>query len=192
MSLPSTLAELLREPSPAGLRQLRGELYSAGIEADAPIRPVLDQAHRFFNQLLATSSAKEYSHFASLLDVGALGIVVLQNIADAQETEGFWGKLVSGALSEGLMIVASRQYVKAFEEELRAVYQEAAWDLFHDLWQLSTVMQPTLPAGERRHLLDHLLAPLYNPETPGTAKALLIGRLYQILLLVYLQPYLAA
>lgn len=192
MTLSATLTDLMREPTPAGLRLLRGDLYESGVPADAPVRPVLDQAYRFFNQLLTTTSAKEYSQFASLLDIGAMGIVVLQNISDAQETDGFWGKLVSGALSEGLMIMASRQYVKAFEEELRAVYQTASWTLFHEMWQLSTLMQPDLSPGERRLLLDQLLAPLHDQEMPGTAKALLIGRLYQLLLLVHLQPYLAA
>ena len=192
MTLATTLTALMQEPTPAGLRRLRGDLYAAGMPGDAPLRPVLDQAYHFFNQLLATTSAKEYSHFASLLDIGALGIVVVQNIADAQETEGFWGKLVSGALSESLLIIASRQYVKAVEEELRAVYQAAAWDLFDELWQVSALMQPELPAGQRRNMLDQLLAPLHDPDMPGTAKALLIGRMYQLLLLIYLQPYLAA
>lgn len=187
--LPS-LVSLLHEPSPAGLWQLRGDLYEKGVGLEDPIQSVLDQAYAFFNQLLATSSAKEYSHFASLLDIGAVGIVVLQNIGDAKETENFWGKLISGALSEGLMVMASRQYVKAFDEELQAVYQSTAWDLFQALWSVSTTMQPNLAVRERRALLDHLLAPLTDAELPGTAKALLIGRLYQLLLLVHIQPHL--
>ena len=63
----------------------------------------------------------------------------------------------------------------------------AAWDLYGELWQLSQHMQPGLSMEDRRLLLDSLLRPVTEPEAPGTVKAMIIGRLYQLLLLIHLR-----
>jgi hypothetical protein len=47
-------------------------------------------------------------------------------------------------------------------------------------------MQPELAPDERRRLVDELLAPIKDSEVNGTAKAVLIGRLFQILLIAKL------
>ncbi|MCA9991250.1 MAG: hypothetical protein H6666_08805 [Ardenticatenaceae bacterium] len=185
MSVPTTLSQLLSQPAPGTIWQLRSDLLEAGYAPDADLWRVLDQAYHFFTELATKATAREYSHFASLLDIGAIGLVVVENLLDAEQSENFWGKVIGGALSEGLMVMAARQYVKAWEEEMRSVYQSSAWTLYHELWRLSERLQPGLPAGERRQLLEQLLAPLHNPDFSGNAKALIIARLYQLLILTY-------
>lgn len=191
MSVPDSLTQMLTSPTPEGLWALRGDLLVAGVPAGLPVWHVLDQAHHFLNTLKSKSTAREYSHFASLLDIGAIGLVVLDNLGEGGENEGFLGKILTGALSEGLMVLAARQYVKAWEEEMSAVYQEAAWALYQLLWHVSEQMQSGLKAGERRTLIDHLLRPLTLEDTPGTVKAILAGRLYQLLLLVHVHRQLS-
>lgn len=185
MSVPDSLAQMLTSPTPEALWTLRGDLLEAGIPAESPIWNVLDQAHRFLSTLKSKSTAREYSHFASLLDIGAIGLVVLDNLGEEGKNGGFLGKILTGALSEGLMVLAARQYVKVWEEEMSAVYQETAWNLYQLLWHLSEQTQGGLPAGERRTLIDHLLQPLTLEEISGTVKAILAGRLYQLLLLAH-------
>jgi hypothetical protein len=84
------------------------------------------------------------------------------------------------------MVLASRQYVKAFKAEIGSICQSAAWYLFGELWQLSAQYQPELEPSVRRQHIEKLLTPIRRQEVDDTAQAVLIGRLFQILLLVHL------
>jgi hypothetical protein len=46
--------------------------------------------------------------------------------------------------------------------------------------------QPNMNNADRRQLVEKLLAPLHDEAVMGTIKAVLIGRLFQILLLANL------
>lgn len=180
---------ILQAPSPAALRQLRGQWLEAGMAADTPVWRVLDQFYHFLNQLAAKASSWEYSHFASMLDMGAVGGVALQNLLSPEKAGQLWQRLLIAGVSEGLMVMAARQYVKAWEGEMAAVYAAAAWDLYGELWRASTEMMPELPGAERRRLMDALLEPVHDEEVGGVVKAALIARLYQLLLLAYLGEF---
>ena len=81
-----------------------------------------------------------------------------------------------------MMVLAARQYVKAWEQEMRASYNAAAWYLTREYWQLSVELQPGLAAARRRQLVESLTAPLTSDQVEGGVKAGLIARLFQILL----------
>lgn len=182
------LLALIAAPSPDTLRRLRGVLLEAGLVPDAEVWATLDHFFQFLNELAANATSRQYSHFASLLDIGAVGSVAVQNLLSADDGEPggpqIWKRLLAGGLSEGLMVLAARQYVKAWEGEMAAVYRAAAWNLTQHLWRISSQMRPEMPAGDRRHLLERLLAPAGDESLPGTARAALIARLYQVVLLV--------
>jgi hypothetical protein len=186
MTLQDSLSTVLTNPAPDALWQLQGDLLCEGYLADAPVMVVVDAFHHFLNELLASATAREYSHFASILDIGVVGGVAIQNLLESRDSAGWWQRLLVGGLSEGLMIMAARQYVKAWENEMTADFRSAAWFLYRHYWQLSAEMQPELAADERRRLVDELLAPALNAEVNGTAKAALLGRLFQILLIANL------
>lgn len=187
MNIQESLAIVLTAPSPIALWQLRGDLY----EVEFPVRSraweILDHFYVFLTELSAKSTAKEYSHFASLLDIGAVGGVAVQNLLDKPEKAVSWERLLMGGISESLMVLAARQYVKAWDKEMTAVYQNAAWYLYQKLWELSEDQQPDLENDLRRRTIEVLLAPIHQEKTAGTAKAALIGRLFQILLLAHMQ-----
>ncbi len=88
--------------------------------------------------------------------------------------------------------LATRQHVKAWEGELSAVYRAAAWYLYGELWHWAARLKPDLSPAERRQLLDRLLSPALSGETDGTTKAVLLGLLFQVLVLHHLSPYLAS
>lgn len=106
-------------------------------------------------------SAHEYSKLASLLDIGAVGGVAVQSLIESDMAEGdFWKRLLAGGFSESLMVLASRQYVKAFKAEIASICQSAAWYLFGELWQLSVQHQTELEPAARRQHIETLLAPI--------------------------------
>jgi hypothetical protein len=84
------------------------------------------------------------------------------------------------------MILASRQYIKAWEAETGPVHSGATWYLTEAAWNTSCEMQPDLPSEQRWRAVQALLAPAHDPDVPAPEKALLLGRVFQILLLTHL------
>ena len=181
----------LGEPYPKILWKLKGALLDDGTPLDDRAMIVLDNFYLFLTELEASSSAREYSHFASILDMAAVAGVALQNLVAEKDSENWIKRFLLGAISEGMMVMAARQYVKAWEEELKANYRVAAWFLHGAFWQISAELQPDLAYKDRRILVDQLISPILGGELNGSASAALIVRYYQLLLLARLAPKMA-
>lgn len=189
MTQMESLTTVLTMPTPDAIWRLRGDLLQHHQQIPPDLAELLTRFYNFLTELKAKATAREFSHFASLLDIGAVGGVAVQNLLDAQANkENLWQRLLAGGLSEGLMVLAARQYVKAWEGEMVSVYQEAGWHLYQALWTLSVQSQPQLDAGARRQMIETMLAPVHDTAVSGSIKAVLIARLYQILLVAHLQP----
>jgi hypothetical protein len=89
------------------------------------------------------------------------------------------------------MVAASRQYVKGWEVEMDLVYTQTAWYLANALWQASAAARPDVPAAERWEAITSLLAPARSADVASEAKAILLGRVFQLLLLSHLVRMLA-
>lgn len=187
MELQTSLIQVLTEPTPAALWHLRGELLEIGLASDSRVMKTLHEFYQFLNELVASSTAREYSHFASIMDMAAVAGVAIQNLLNIEDTEDWWKRFAAGAASEGLMVLAARQYVKAWEEEMRASYNAAAWYLSQEYWELSASLRPDLPRQARRQLVDRLLVLVHDEQVEGLVKAGLIVRLFQVLLLARLK-----
>jgi hypothetical protein len=186
MSLREALSRSLSSPTTADLWRLRAELLEAGVRDDARVWTVLAEFRSYLDRLATGTSSREFSHLASKLDIGAVGGVVLENILESEQGEDLAMRIFSGLVTEGLMVLATRQHVAAWEGELGAVHRSAAWYLYEELWRWARGRKPDLAPRDRRSLLDRLLAPLHSDDTDGFSKAVLIGLLFQLLLLSYL------
>ncbi len=186
-SLQDAVQPIVRQPTPAALVALQGALLASDQRGEAMER-ALEMAghfHTYLSELQSKISARDYSELASRLDIGAMGTVVLENLI-AVGPEDLWKRLLLGGLAEALMIAASRQYIKAWEVETTLVHTQAAWHLTEALWHASAQMQPGLPPEQRWQAVESLLAPVYTPDVPAPDKALLLGRVFQVLLLTHL------
>jgi hypothetical protein len=186
-SLADAIQPILSQPTPEALVELQGALLASG-HAGPEVHRTLDAAGHFYNylsELQSKVSARNYSELASLLDIGAVGAVALESIISA-ESHNFWQRMLLGGLGESLMVAASRQYVKGWEIETGLVHSQAAWYLTEALWHASGQTQPHLPAETRWQAIHQLLAPARDPDLPAPAKALLLGRIFQMLLLTHL------
>jgi hypothetical protein len=186
MEIRDALKNVLTAPKVEGLWALRAELLQTGLPEDSRVWSVVEEFQKFLDDLATGSTSREYSELASLLDISAVGGVVLENVLEKEGAEELGLRLLAGLVSEGLMVAATRQHVKAWGAELDAVYRRSAWFLYGELWRWARELKPDLPAAERRRLLDRLLAPVHSEETSGLSKATLIGLLFQVLLLSYL------
>jgi hypothetical protein len=177
---------VLTAPDPAALRCLQGDLLQSELPLSPETWQVLADFHDYLVSIVARTTSREYSHLASMLDMGAVGIVALQHVMNARGEEDFWWTFLLSALSEGLMITAARQYVKAWEGEMAAVHEQAAWKIQQAFWRISKALRPQLDPAERREYLDQLIAPLYNNDLNSTLRAILLIRFFQVLLLARL------
>ena len=183
MTIHHSLVSVLASPVPEDIWRLRADLLGTRPEIGCELIEILREFHNFLYELIKSSTSREYSHFASKLDIGAVGALLLENILEDSNREKLGKKLLGALFSEGLMVLATRQHVKAWEEGLGAVYRRAAWFLYEQVWKFSMEARPELESSQRRKLLDQLMAPVTADETSGEVKAVICGRLFQILLI---------
>lgn len=186
-SLQEALQPILSQPTPSALVTLQGVLLAFDHRGEAVDRAleVASHFHEYLSELQSKITARQYSEMASMLDIGAVGAVAVESILTATN-EDFWQRLLLGGVAEGLMVAASRQYVKAWQIETGLVHTRAAWYLTEALWYVSTDMQPDLAPEKRWQAIQTLLVPAYDADVPAPEKALLLGRVFQVLLLAYL------
>jgi len=196
----TTLSQALAFPTPDVLWSLRADLLtlvdrlppSRWEEADWALE-IARQFHDYLAELHSKMTAHEYSQLASRMDMGSVGMLAIQDLIT--ERGHLLESLFLGGLSEGLMVLATLQYVKAWETETALVHRQTIWWLFEGLWRLSREFRPKMAADERRKLIDALLAPARSEETTPTVKVALLVRLFQVLLissLGWVAPLLAA
>jgi len=185
MSLDDSLAAVLLSPTAADVWSLRADLLERDVPDDSRMWALLGEFHHFLDRLATVTTAREYSNFASKLDIGAISGVIFEHLSEEAKPSERAMRLLSGALSEGLMALGTRQHVRVWEGELAAVHRDAAWFLYGELWRWTRDRTPELDPAERRRLLDELMDPFQSPETTGEHKAILIGRLFQVLVRDY-------
>ena len=187
MNIQESLTAVLTQPSTNTVWQLRGDLLQAGLPTESPVWRVLDKFYTFINEISASMSSHEYSKLATLLDIGAVGGVAIQSLLDSDmEPDELWKRLLAGGIGEGLMVLASRQYVKGAKAGMIGVCRATAWELYDEFWQISAQMQPELDSAARRQLIDNLLAAIHDDTVPEMVKIGLNGRFFQIILLFHL------
>jgi len=182
MAVEESLAAVLSSPTPSAVFDLRSHLLELDVADDARIWPLLESFHGFLDRLETGTTSRDYSQLASKLDIGAISGVILEHLTEDAEPPERAMRLLSGALSEGLMALATRQHVRAWEGELAAVYRDAVWFLYEQMWRWTRRRTPDLEPPERRRLMDALFEPLRSCETPADHRAILIGRLFQLLI----------
>lgn len=182
MPLPPSLLIILREPSAALLWELRGELLASGLSPGARVFELLTQFHRFLDRLETGAASRDHSERASLMDMGSFGAVVATDLLEAEEPTELSRRLLSGALTEGLAVLATRQHVKAWRGELASVFRDAAWALYDELWRWATERKPELDPAERAKLIDQLLTPIRDESVEPFQSALLVSSLFALLI----------
>lgn len=191
MGLSESVVAALRNSSPASLYQLGATLRERLADAPQAERPALSIAlevcagyYTFLSSVQAKMTAEGYNKLASLLDLGAVGTVALQSLL--AERENLLQKLAIGSVGESLMLIGSLQYIKAWEREAQALHEQAAWQLYDALWDISSQSQPELAGRERRQFIEVLLSPCCDAELKATHKTIYVGWLFQLVLLTAL------
>lgn len=158
--------------------------------SSAKVRRALDRAmelaattHEFAAELRGFQSQKEHSEKASMFDLGAVGVLAVENVLTADKPN--LARIVMSALSEALMYLASRQYVGGSAEVLRSLYRRNAASMHRDLWTLATDYRRGLSEKEIRGIQEEIDAFFRRLETDGVpveARIAVLRQFYALLL----------
>ena len=144
---------------------------------------MLAEFYRYLDRIETGSESRDHSERASKMEIGSLSGVVGADLAEAADAQEWARRLLSATITEGLAVMATRQHVKAWRGELDSVHREAAWYLYDELWTWASRRKPDLDTGERRHLLDELLAPVLDEGVASGDKKPILCSLFVLLLI---------
>ena len=193
--LRDALRGVLTAADDAALTRLRGELYvieamarqgRLGDDVPAKVRAALESAaglQTLASELRGNAGSKRYSEIASLLDLGAIGLLSVQDYLAAERTNLF--RLLMGGLSEALVYASSRQYVSGSNEVLAGLCRSHREALDDDLWSLALELRgPGLSESVAREVLDGVHAFFAPVDAPGVSVETKVSLLYQVRTLV--------
>lgn len=175
----NNLTNVLLNPTPETVWQLQADLLAAGHPLEASEFALLDAFYHYLTAMQVNLTAQGYTQLASYLSIGAAGTAVLEGVMVANLSP-------LTIMREGLTVLSSRQYIKGSTAEIERTIQDSSWFLYRAFWQLSSNTQASLLAEQRRQQLDDLFAPLQNGQTETAVKGILVGRLFQAILIMTL------
>lgn len=185
----STFDRILVEATAGDLWELQKELLAIGDECAARARSVARAFHACLRALESKSASRSASRWGAVLGTAAVGTVGLRDLLGKQEValEELLASTVPAALEIGSAIEGAR----AWEVEAQLVYDEFAWFLYGELWELSSAERPELPGPERRAQIDELLDPLIDPAVADADRAWLVVDVFRAVLAARMVPILA-
>ena len=187
-NLSLTLEHILTAPTPHDLWQIQKELLALGGEAAGQARQVARAFYSCLRNLHSKTASRSASRWGAALGTAAVSSVGLQEMLAEQEDP--LRRLLASGVTAMLEVGAAVKNAQAWEVEAALMYDDMAWYLYGELWDLSRALRPELPSPERQTLIDLLLKPVLDPEVADTAKAALLIRLFQVALAARVWPIL--
>jgi hypothetical protein len=186
--LRSLLTRLLADPAPDDLWQLQKALLVVGGAEAARARGVAHAFQSCLRTLESKSASRAASRWGAVLGTASVASVSLPELLDRQE-RGL-GALLERALPAVLEIGAATQSAQAWEIEAGLVYDEFAWFLYEELWDISLSVRTELTPAERRQRIDEVLDPLLDSGLPDKDRATLVVDVFRSVLAARVLPLL--
>ena len=192
----AALREVVARFDEPSLLKLRSELQVAtrwlegrdDAKRAASARAALDavtKLYQFTAEVRGFAESRKSAETASMFDLGAVGVLALENILTAEKVTVM--RLLMSGLSEGLMFLASRQYVSGGNALLLAAYryhavaaQDALWSLAADFREATDVET----MREARAAIDSLFERLDDPTVAVGVKVAVLYQLHALVGLV--------
>jgi hypothetical protein len=187
-SLRSSLERILANPTPDELWACHKLLLVVGGPEAARARAVAQAFHRCLRALESKAASRTASRSGAVLGTAAVAGLSLPELRALQE-RGL-GELFERALPAMLEVGAALSSAAAWEIEAGLVYDEFAWVLSEELWDISLGVNAGLAADERRELIDQVLDPLLEPSVSDRDRAAIAVDLFRSVLAARVLPLL--
>ena len=184
----TAFVRLMAEPTPADLWQLQKALLALGGEPAARARAVARAFHACLRGLESKSASRAASRWGAVLGTAAVASVSVSEMRDQQEDA--LRRLLQSGVPAMLEIGSAVKSAQAWEVEAGLVYDDLAWFLYDELWDLSATTRPELSVSERRDQIGLLLDPLLDRALPDGARAGLVVDVFRTVLAARLAPLL--
>jgi hypothetical protein len=176
---------ILAEPSPADLWELQKALLVIG-EPAARARTVVRAFHLCLRGLESKSASRAASRWGAALGTAAVASVSAGEMA--HQREDALQRLLQSGVPAMLEVGSALKSAQAWEVEARLIYDELAWFLYDELWDVSTTTRPALSPSERRAQIDLLLDPLLDSAVSDGDRAGLVVNVFLAVLAARLVP----
>jgi hypothetical protein len=177
---------IMVEPAPADLWQLQKALLVIGGEPAARARAVAHAFHACLRNLESKSASRAASRWGAVLGTAAVGSVSAGEMRARQE--GALERLLQSGVPAMLEIGSAMKSAQAWEIEAGLIYDELAWFLYDELWDVSATARPELSPAERRDQIDVLLDPLLDSAVSDGDRAGLVVNVFLAVLAARLVP----
>jgi hypothetical protein len=171
---------ILAEPAPADLWELQKALLVIGGEPAKRARAVVRAFHACLRGIESKSASRTASRWGAVLGTGAVVSVSATDILARQESA--LHRLLLSGVPAMLEVGAALKSAQAWEVEAGLVYDELAWFLYDELWDVSATTRPELSPSERRGQIDLLLDPLLDSAVSDGDRAGLVVNVFQAVL----------
>jgi hypothetical protein len=187
-ALRSSFEQVLANPTPGGLWDFQKTLLIVGGPGAERARRVARAFHACLRTLESKSASRGASRWGAVLGTAAVGSVSLPEVRDRQ-VRGL-GELLERALPAVLEVGAALRTAEAWEIEAGLIYDEFAWYLYEELWDVSASARPDLTAVERQERIDEVLDPLLGPGLSDADRAALVIDVFRSVLAARVLPLL--
>jgi hypothetical protein len=184
----AAFSRVMAAPTPADLWQLQKALLVIDGEPAAKARAVARAFHACLRGLESKSASRSASRWGAALGTAAVASVSVREMADEQDDA--LHNLVQSAVPAMLEIGAALKTAQAWEVEAGLVYDDLAWYLYDELWDISATVRSDLAPSERRDQIDLLLDPLLDPAVSDGDRAGLVVGVFRAVLAARLAPLL--
>jgi hypothetical protein len=181
---------ILVEPTPADLWQLQKALLEIGGEPAGRARTVARAFHGCLRNLESKSASRTASRWGAVLGTAAVASVSVDELADTREDA--LGRLLQSGVPAMLEVGSALKSAQAWEVEAGLIYDDLAWFLYDELWDVSATVRPEMSPSERRDQIDLVLDPLLDADLPDTERAAIVVDVFRAVLAAQLVPLFAA
>jgi hypothetical protein len=181
---------ILVDPTPVDLWQLQKALLDIDGEPAVRARAVARAFYGCLRNLESKSASRTASRWGAVLGTAAVGSVSVGEMADRRDDA--LTNLLQSALPAVLEIGAAVKSAQAWEVEAGLLYDDLAWFLYDELWDISATAASRLSPSERREQIDLLLDPLLDTTVPDGDRAAMAIDVFRAVLAARMVPLLDA
>jgi len=179
---------ILAAPTPSDLWDLQKALLVIGGAAAVRARAVAREFHGCLRALESKSSSRRASRLGAALGSAAVASVSLPDLQRRQDIA--LEELFESAIPAVLEVGSAISSAQAWEVEAQLIYDDYAWFLYEELWDVSTVAVPELTAADRGARIEQVLDPVLDPTVPDGDRATLLVEVFRSVLAARLLPLL--
>jgi hypothetical protein len=184
----STFLRVMDMPAPADLWELQKALLVIGGEQAMRARATARAFHGCLRGLESKSSSRSASRWGAALGTAAVASVSVNELAD--EKDDPLTNLVQSGVPALLEVGSALKSAQAWEVEAVLVYDDVAWYLYDELWDVSQAARPELTPDERSAEIDRVLGPLLDPSQSDGDRNTLAVHVFQAVLAARMLPLL--